>query len=100
LDPLRGETTLWKVAWLYSFVGGGILQIVALLMVKAGASIQVTALVCLGYGSYVTVAVYRCAGNCPWPFFGRLVRLCALISLLIVPFAAYLILTGAVTFAT
>jgi hypothetical protein len=93
LDPLLGVTTLWKVAWLYSFVGGAVLQIIAIFVIKADASIEVTSLVCVAYGSYVTLALYRCASNCPWPFLGRLVRLCALISLIIVvPFAAYLIL--------
>jgi hypothetical protein len=91
---------LWRVAWLYSFVGGAVLQIIALLLVKAGGSVQVISLACLAYGSYATFAAYRCAGNCPWPTFGRLVRFCALISLLFVPFAAYLIIAGDVTMPT
>jgi RsiW-degrading membrane proteinase PrsW (M82 family) len=97
LDPLHGATSLWRVAWLYSFVGGAVLQIIVFLLVKAGGSVQAISLACLGYGAYVTFAAYRCDGNCPWPTLARLVRFCALISLLVVLFAAYLILTGAIT---
>src|SRR5260370_4689230 len=97
LEPLRGATTLWRVAWLYSFMGGAVLQILAILVVKAGASVQMVALACLTYGSYVTFAAYRCARNCPWPSLGRLVRFAALISLLLVPFVAFRIVAGGVT---
>ena len=97
LDPLRGETSLWRVAWLYRLVGGAVLQIAALLLTKAGASVQVVLFGCLAYGTYVSFATYRCAWNCPWPTLGRLVRLCSLISLLIVPFAVYLIANGGIT---
>jgi hypothetical protein len=100
LEPLRGVTTLWRVAWLYSFVGGAVLQIIALLVVKVGGSVQVISLACLAYGSYVTFATYRCAGNCPWPTLGRLVRFFALISLLFVPFAIYLIIAGDISLPT
>jgi hypothetical protein len=99
-DPLRGATTLWRVAWLYSFVGGAVLEVIALFLVKAGTPTQVVAFIGLGYGTYVTFAAYRCAGNCPWPTFSRLIRLCTLVSLAGVPFFAYLILTDAVTVAT
>jgi hypothetical protein len=94
MDPLRGATTLWRVVWLYSFVGGATLQVVALIFVGEGGSAQAMALVALAYGSYVTFAAYRCAGNCPWPSLARLIRLCALISLLMVPQLAYLVLSG------
>jgi hypothetical protein len=97
LDPLRGVTRLWKVAWLYSLVGGAVLQIASLSFVKAGGSVVVISLVCLAYGTYVTFGFYRCAGNCPWPTFGRLVRFCSLISLIAVPFFAYLILADNVS---
>jgi hypothetical protein len=92
MDPLRGATTLWRVVWLYSLVGGAVLQIVALVFAGEGGSAKAIALVGLAYGSYGTFAAYRCAGNNPWPSLGRLVRLCALISLCLVPLVAYLIL--------
>jgi hypothetical protein len=99
-DPLNGKVTLWRVVWLYSFVGGAVIQIAAFLLVEAGVPIRVVALVCLAYGAFVTFAVYRCARNCPWPTFGRLVRFCALLSLLLAPIAAYLIASGSVTLKT
>jgi hypothetical protein len=67
MDPLRGATTLWRVVWLYSLVGGAVLQIVALVFAGEGGSAKAIALVGLAYGSYVTFAAYRCAGNNPWP---------------------------------
>ena len=101
LDPLRGTTPLWKVAILYSVVGGGVLELVGLLIAPVGPiATRAFALVALAYGAYVTLASYRCAGNCPWPQLSRLVRLCCLVSLIAVPFIAYLILTGGVALAT
>jgi hypothetical protein len=100
LDPLRGVTKLWKVAWFYSLVGGAVLQIVSLLFVKAGGSVVVVSLVCLAYVTYVTFGFYRCAGNCPWPTIGRLVRFCSLTSLIAVLFLAYLILADGLSLTT
>src|ERR1700688_3622821 len=89
-DPLNGKTTLWRVAWLYSFIGGAVLQIAAVSIVEAGASRELVLLAGLVYGTFVTFAAYRCAVNCPWPILARLVRLCSLFSLLVVvPFAVY-----------
>jgi hypothetical protein len=96
LDPLRGKTTLWRVCWLYSIVGGAILQ--ALAWAVAGRSVAAArtfALFALAYSIYVTISIYRCAGNCPWPTFGRVVRLCALVGLLVTPYMGYLLFNGA-----
>ena len=101
LNPVRGLTPLWKVALLYSIVGGALFQVVVLVTAPTSdGGRRALALVALAYGTYVTVATYRCAMNCPWPTFGRLVRLCAALSLLLVPFMAYLILRGGVVLAT
>jgi hypothetical protein len=101
LNPLRGSTPLWKIALLYSIVGGAVFQVIAMIVAPApGGGRQVLALAALAYGTYVTVATYRCALNCPWPTLGRFVRLCAALSLLVVPFVAYLIFSGGAAFAT
>ena len=101
LNPLRGLTPLWKVALLYSIVGGAVGQVVAIIVAPTSdGGRRALALAALAYGTYVTVATYRCAMNCPWPILGRIVRLCAALSLLIVPFMVYLIFSGGVVFAT
>lgn len=48
---------------------------------------------------YVTVGTYQCAMNCRSPFIGRLARISAVISLLLLPVFAYLDLTGALSLA-
>ena len=101
LDPLRGATSLWKVTWLYSFVGGAALEILGLLIAPSGdGSARAFALIGLLYGTYVTVAAFRCARNCPWPFLSQLVRLCSAIALFLVPYMAYLILASGVAIVT
>ncbi len=101
LNPVRGLTPLWKIALLYGILGGAVFQVIALIVAPTseGGS-RVFALLALAYGTYVTVATYRCAMNCPWPTFGRLVRAGAAVSLVLVPMAAYLIFSGAMVFAT
>jgi hypothetical protein len=101
LNPARGVTPLWKVALLYSIVGGAALGTAAAVVAPTSDGGKRTlALVALAYGTYVTVAAYRCAPNCPWPAVSRLVRLCAALSLFAAPVILYLIIIGKVAIAT
>jgi hypothetical protein len=99
-DPIRGVTPLWKVAVLYSIVGGGILSIAIRIAATAGdAALRTFGLVAFAYSAYITVAIYRCAGSCGSPRLAWIIRIAAALSLLSLPFLAYLFLTGRVTFA-
>ncbi len=101
VDPIRGAIPLWKVALLYSIVGGGVLSVA---MQLAGptdpVALRVFGLVALSYAAYVTLAAFRCAGNGVPPRLARFVRIAAALSLFMLPLFAYLIVTGRVTFAT
>ena len=100
-DPVRGATSLWKVVWLYSVVGGAVLSLIGLALLPLGADVAlVFSLICLCYGAYVTVATFQCALNCPWPPLGRLLRACCFLSLLAIPYFTYLILVGGLRFST
>jgi hypothetical protein len=99
-DPIRGVTPLWKVAVLYSIVGGALLSVAAQTVgLRDPGAPRVFGLVALGYGLYVTFAVFRCAGNGPPRELALIIRIAAGISLLVLPFLAFLILTGRVSFA-
>jgi len=101
LNPIRGVTPLWKVAVLYSMVGGAIIAVAAMIIAPTTLSgARAVAFVGLLYGTYVVIAAYRCATNCPWPVLARLIRLCAVVSLMLVPFAAYELLFGEIVVAT
>jgi hypothetical protein len=100
-DPLRGVTPLWKVAVLYSIVGGGILGLfIQIAMPAEPSASRIYGLVSLMFGAYITIATYRCAANCGSPELARLVRLCAGLSLALLPFMAYLLVTGRTAFGT
>jgi hypothetical protein len=100
-DPIRGITPLWKVAVLYSIVGGGILSVAMQVAAAASpAALRVFGFVALVYGAYVALAVFRCARNCGSRELALVVRIAAGLSLLMLPFLTYLIFTGRVAFAT
>jgi len=97
LDPLQGKTPLWQVAILYSAIGGGVLAVIGSFVARLGDTpMRIFMIAGLAYSTYVVIAVYRCADNCPWPALGRLVRLSAAISLLLIPIAVYLTLSGTI----
>ena len=101
VDPIRGVTPLWKVAVLYSIVGGGILSIAAQIAAPMNPAVLRTfGLVALAYGAYVALAVFRCAGNCGSRELALFIRIAAALSLLMVPFLVYFVVTGRVTLAT
>ena len=99
-DPIRGTTALWKVA-IYSMVIGGVLSALTSRLTQGGGAVLLAFnLLALGLSTYTVVAAYRCAKNCGSPEFARIVRLAAIISLLMLPFFAYMLLSGRTAIAT
>ena len=97
-EPLQGKTSLTQVFWLYVVVGSllyGALE----LFIDPGRVWLNRAYIIVGllFSVYVTVATYQCAGNCGSPWLAKLVRVSAVISLLLLPVAAYLELSGALS---
>ena len=99
-DPIKGKTSLWRVVWLYSLVGGVVVTVLEAAVFPGGeASVKLLAVLDLIYSTYVTIATYRCAGNGTSPAVARIARICAVISLILMPFATYLMLTESLTVA-
>jgi hypothetical protein len=98
-DPLQGKTSLSKVIWLYGF--GGSLLVSALGLLAPGGEVARRIYVVFGlvFSIYVTVATYQCAPNCRSKPLVWLVRICAVLSLLLLPAFAYLDFTGALDLA-
>ncbi len=98
-DPLRGRISLSKVVWLYGL--GGSLIVSALGLFLPGGEVERRSYVVFGliFCVYVTVATYQCAGNCRSKSLARLVRVCAVLSLVLLPVFAYLDFTGALDLA-
>lgn len=95
LAPIRGTTSLWRLTWLYGIVGSAVLEIAGVLVAGSNEQAQrLMLLVGLGYGIYLTIATYRCAANSRWPRLAPLIRGVAVISLLLMPLMAYVVLSG------
>ena len=98
-DPLQGKTSLSKVIWLYGL--GGSLIVSALGQLLPGGEVARRGYVIFGlvFSIYVTVATYQCAGNCRSKTMAWFVRICAGLSLVLLPVFAYLDFTGALDLA-
>jgi hypothetical protein len=95
-DPLRGKTSLSSVIWLYGILGSVIYGAIGLLFdVGNERAMQAYTILGLLYSIYVTVATYQSAVTCKSAGMRRLVRVCAVLSLLLLPLLAYLDLSGA-----
>lgn len=94
-EPLQGRTSLSKVIWIYGL--GGSLAVSALGLLLPAGEVARRGYVIFGliYSVYVTVATYQCAVNCKSKGLARLVRICAVLSLVLLPLFAYLDFTGA-----
>jgi hypothetical protein len=94
-DPLEGKTSLSKVIWLYGL--GGSLLVSALGLLLPGSEFARRSYVVFGlvFSVYVTVATYQCAGNTRSKALAWVVRVCAILSLVLLPVLAYLDFTGA-----
>jgi hypothetical protein len=99
-EPLRGETSLSKVFWLYGVLGSVLVSAIGLAFDPGNPfTARVYILFGLVFSVYVTVATYRCAENCRSKFLGRFVRFSAAISLVLLPVIAYFEFTGALDVA-
>ncbi len=100
LDPLQGKTSLSKVFWLYGIFGSILVSVLGLYL-DSGNEFNRRAFIVLStlFSIYVTVATYQCAGNCRSKFLANLTRVCAVLSLLLIPLFAYLDFTGALSLA-
>ena len=100
IDPLRGKTSLSRVVWGYGLLGSIVYGAIELLLDPANEFAMRTYTVGgLLFSIYVTIATYRCADNCASKFWGRMARISAVLSLLLLPVLAYLDLTGALSLA-
>ncbi len=98
-DPLRGKTSLSKVIWLYGLGGSLIVSALGLLLPGGEAARRSYVVFGLVFSVYVTVATYQCAGNCRSTTLAWFVRICAVLSLVLLPVFAYLDFTGALDLA-
>jgi tellurite resistance protein TehA-like permease len=94
-DPIRGTVPIGRVIWLYGIVGSLIYSALGLFVdLESALALRVYEIGGLVYTLYVTVATYACAATMKSPFLRLLVRVSALITLLLLPFLAYLSLSG------
>jgi hypothetical protein len=99
-DPLLGKTSLSTVFWGYGLLGSIVYGAIELLLDPGNEfAMRLYTAGGLLFIIYVTVATYRCAGNCASKFWGRMARISAVLSLLLLPVLAYLELTGALSLA-
>jgi hypothetical protein len=99
-QPLQGKTSLSKVIWLYGVLGSVLFGAIELFLDPENQFVmRVYTILGLFFGLYLTVATYQCAKNCRSALLARFVRVCAVISLLLLPVLTYLELTGALTIA-
>jgi hypothetical protein len=94
-DPIRGTAPVGRVIWLYGIVGSLIYGALELLIDPAAeVEMRIYTLGGFAYTLYVTIATYRCAATIRSPFWRRTTRVCAVITLLLLPLLAYLDLSG------
>jgi hypothetical protein len=95
-EPLEGKTSLSRVIWLYGIVGSLLFGSIELFLDPENQFImRVYTILGLFFSLYVTVATYRCAKNARSPLVARFVRICAVISMFLLPVLVYLELSGA-----
>jgi hypothetical protein len=97
-EPLQGKTSLSKVIWLYYVVGSLLFGSIELFLNPENQFVmRVYTILGLFFGVYVTVALYVCAKNSRSLLTARVVRVCAVITLALMPVLTYFELTGALT---
>ena len=95
-EPLEGKTSLSRVFWLYGVLGSLLFSAIELFLNPENQFImRVYTILGLFFSLYVTVATYRCAKNARSPWVARFVRVCAVISIFLLPVLTYLELNGA-----
>lgn len=99
-EPLQGKTSLSKVVWLYGVVGSLLFGAIELFLNPENQFImRVYTILGLFFGIYVTVGTYLCAKNGKSKLLARFVRVCCVITLVLLPVLTYFELTGALTVA-
>jgi hypothetical protein len=94
LEPLQGRTPLWKVAWVYGFGVSLAYALVALALPLENAVASWAYMVIgLIITVYQLVALWKCAFNASSRFWGVLVRISVIASVLLIPFGIYLYAT-------
>jgi hypothetical protein len=98
MDPLRGRSTLGRVVGWYGIVGSLIYSAFGLFIdVESVRVMQAYTIGGLIFSIYVTIATYQCAASMRSSFGRNLVRVSAILTLVLLPFLAYLALSGALT---
>jgi hypothetical protein len=97
-DPIRGTVPIGRIIWLYGIVGSLIYGALGFL-VDSGPEfvLRLYDIGGIAYTLYVTIATYTCAATIKSPFWRLLTRVSAVITLLLLPFLAYLSLSGALS---
>jgi hypothetical protein len=97
-EPLQGRTSLSKVIWLYYVVGSLLFGSIELFLDPENQFVmRIYTILGLFFGVYVTLALYLCAKNSRSLLTARVVRVCAVITLVLLPVLTYFELTGALT---
>jgi apolipoprotein N-acyltransferase len=100
-EPLAGKTSLSRVFWLYGIAGSLVYGALEFFLNPENQFLmRLYSIVGILYMTYATVAMYKCAANCKSPAVARAARIGAVISLLLLPFVAYLELTGSLTLSS
>jgi hypothetical protein len=95
-EPLEGRTSIGKVVWVYGVLGSLAYGALGLLFDAADErAMHLYTIGGLALSVYVTVATYQCARNCKTTFGCRVMRVCAVLTLLLLPVATYLEWNGA-----
>ena len=95
-DPILGRTSIARVVWVYGVLVPLAYSFLGVLFEARGPFwMHAYTLGGLLLGLYVGVATYRCARNCRTVFGRRLVQVCAVLSLLLLPVLTYLEWNGA-----
>ena len=95
-DPIEGRTSVGKIVWVYGVLGSLLYSCLGLWFDPGNERLMhLYTLGGLAFSLYVTIATYQCARNCKTAFGRRLLRLCAVLTLLLLPLATYLEWSGA-----
>ncbi len=78
----QGQTPLWKVFWLYNFLGSVIIGLILNVLIPShGARWFIGVLVGVPFYGWSLVSLWRCAYNTKWVGWGHIARFLVLASL-------------------
>jgi hypothetical protein len=96
--PLQGKMTVSRVFWLYGIVGSLVYGLFEFLIDPGNVFLmRLYSIGGLLYTVYVIVATHRSAVNCKTQRMASFVRISCVASLVLLPFIAYLELSGALS---